>query len=171
MRAMKIFMIVLLVLVVLIGGVFAVGSLMGGNKDLGEAPDFTAVTLAGEDFTLSRRYQTAGAALVFFDRNQVKSAALLQNLDGLTKSKDVRFILVAETETDAAALTVYLKENQVTPDDIILDTDQKIAKLYNVTTCPVTYFINAKGSVRAVTLANLSPGNVEKYLGYLQEER
>ena len=167
MNWMKTLLIILLIIVLGISALFVVGSLMGGDKDNGQAVEFTAETVQGEKISLSDCYQKNGAVLVFFDRSQIKSAALLQNISAGISETDVRFVLVAQGETESTAFSEYLRQNNVTEDVVISDSDGQIAAKYNITTCPVTYFINAEGSVRAVSLSNLNPGSVEKYLGYI----
>ena len=169
MKAMKTMLIIILVIVLAIAAMFFVGAMMGGDKDRGQAVDFTVTTIMDASFTLSQNYEKSGTVLVFFDRATAQSPALLENLGATVKGKNVKFVLVAVGETDQAALAIYLSEAGVAPDVVIADGKREVAEKYNINSCPVTYFINSTGSVRQVSLSNLNPDTAEKYLGFIDK--
>ena len=146
---------------------FGAASIMGGDKELGDAIDFTAVDAAGQNFTLSKNYE-GGVALIFFDRSQGDGVAHLTNMASAKQNKSVKTVLVAIGESDGKDILAYLKEKQLTADVVITDQKGEIAALYNVSTCPVTYFIDGHGVVRGVSLSNLTPTAAEKYYGYIE---
>ena len=146
---------------------FLAAGLMGGNKALGDAIDFTAADAAGKSFTLSKNYK-GGVALIFLDRSQGDGVAHLTNMAAAKEGKSVTTVLVAIGEKSGEDITAYLKENSLTADVIIPDEKGEIASLYNVTTCPITYFIDSDGVVRAVSLSNLTPTAADKYYDYIK---
>ncbi len=147
--------------------VFTVAYQMGGEKNLGQAVDFSAEDAVGEEFTLSKTYGQGGVALIFFDREQGDGKALLTNLSVAKQGKKVTTVLVAVGEKGGEQIQKYLAENSLSADVIIPDEKRQVADLYNVTTCPITYFIDTTGSVRSVSLSNLTPSAAEKYMGYI----
>ena len=148
--------------------VFLLADSLGGNKDLGAAPDFTAETAAGEAFTLSAQYKAGGVALIFFDRTASDGKALLTDLAAAKKDTDVTCVLISKGEQKGEDILTYLKETGLSADVVIAGSDGTICKKYNVETCPVTYFINTEGSVRAVSLSSLTPSAAQKYIGYIK---
>ncbi len=146
---------------------FVVAGLMGGDKELGDAVDFTAVDAAGKSFTLSENYE-GGVALIFLDRTQGDGKAHLTNMAAAKEGKSVRTVLVAVGEKGGADISAYLAENGLSVDVVIPDEKGEIAALYNVTTCPITYFIDSKGVVHGVSLSNLTPTAAKKYYGYIE---
>ncbi len=160
-------LLIILAVVVIIAVAFGAAELMGGDKALGEAIDFTATDAFGTPFTLSQNYKD-GVALIFFDRTQGDGKALLTNLAASKSKTSVKTVLVAIGETSGKEIKSYLDENDLTADVVIADQKGEIAALYNVTTCPVTYFINADGQVRGVSLSNLTPSAAQKYVSYIQ---
>lgn len=159
----------LVVVIVAVG--FSAAYLMGGEKDLGQAVDFSAKDAAGEQFTLSKAYAQSGVALIFFDREQGDGKALLTNLAAAKEGKNVLTVLVAAGEKSGEEIVKYLADHALTADVVIPDEKRQVADAYNVTTCPITYFIDSKGSVRSVSLSNLTPSAAEKYLGYIDDEK
>ncbi len=158
-------LLIILVVALVITLAFVVAGSMGGNKTLGDAVDFTATDVDGKSFTLSQNY-ASGAALVFFDLSQGDGKALLTNLAAANKGTSVQTVLIAIGEPQE--IKKHLAENKLTADVVIADPKAEIAALYNVTTCPVTYFIDADGQVRAVSLSNLTPSAAQKYISYIQ---
>ncbi|MBQ5841077.1 MAG: TlpA family protein disulfide reductase [Clostridia bacterium] len=146
---------------------FLVAGLMGGNKELGAAVDFTAKDAVGESFTLSKNYE-GGVALIFLNRSQGDGIAHLTNMAAAKEGKDIKTVLVAIGEKSGKEITDYLKDNHLTADVVIPDEKGEIAALYNVTTCPITYFIDGEGVVRGVSLSNLTPTAAAKYYGYIE---
>ncbi len=158
---------ILLAVIVVIALGFVGADLMGGDKDLGTAVDFTAKTATGEDYTLSSYYGKGGTALIFFDRATSDGKTLLTNLSAAKAGTDVRTVLVAKGETDGKAITAYLAEQGLSVDVIIPDGKGEVCAKYNVSACPITYFINESGSVRAVSLSSLTASAAQKYIGYI----
>ena len=146
---------------------FLAAGLMGGNKELGTAVDFTATDAAGESFTLSKNYG-GGVALIFLDRSQGDGIAHLTNMAAAKEGRSVKTVLVAVGEKGGEDITAYLKDNKLSADMVIPDEKGEIASLYNVTTCPITYFIDREGIVRGVSLSNLTPTAAGKYYGYIE---
>ncbi len=146
---------------------FAAASMMGGDKELGQAIDFTATDAAGNTLTLSKQYD-GGVALIFFNRTQSDGKALLTNLAAATEETEVKTLLIAIGEQNGEDITAYLSENGLHADTVIPDPKGEIAALYNVTACPITYFIDEAGTVRGVSLSNLTPSAAAKYVGYIQ---
>lgn len=153
-------LIALAVLLVLGLGLGA-GELMGSNKPQGPAIDFTV-----NEFTLSEHYKD-GVALIFINRTQGDGKTLLTNLAAAKEQTSVKTVLVAIGEESEESITDYLKENGLSCDIVISDKEGKIAALYNISTCPVTYFIDKEGQVRGVSLANLTPSAAKKYISYV----
>lgn len=146
---------------------FGAASIMGGDKELGDAIDFTAVDAAGKNFTLSKNYE-GGVALIFFDRSQGDGVAHLTNMAAAKQNTGVKTVLIAIGESGGEGITSYLKENNLSVDVVIPDEKGEIASLYNVSACPITYFIDRNGIVRGVSLSNLTPTAAEKYYGYIE---
>ncbi len=160
-------LLIILIVALVITLAFVVAGRMGDNKALGDAVDFTATDVDGKSFILSQNYQ-GGVALIFINRAQGDSKTLLTNLSAADKGTSVKTVLVATGETSDKDIKDYLAENELTADIVVADKKGEIAALYNVTTCPVTYFIDADGQVRAVSLSNLTPGAAQKYISYIQ---
>lgn len=148
---------------------FAVAAARGGDKDLGTVTDFSATSTTGESFVLSEQYSQSSVILMFFDRSKNSGQTLLTNVAAAAKDKNVTTVLVAVGETSEKELMAYLSENSLSADIVIADAQWEIAALYNISSCPVTYFINNEGSVRAVSLSNLTPSAAEKYVGYINK--
>ena len=166
---LKTVLFILLGIILAVVILFAVAAAKGGDKDLGAATDFKATSTSGVQFTLSEQYQRGGVVLMFFDRSQGNGTTLLTNVTAAVQRTDVTTVLVAVGETSEKELLMYLSENSLSADVVIADGKGEIAPLYNITSCPVTYFINAEGSVRAVSLSNLTPSAAEKYVGYINK--
>lgn len=158
---------IMVAVIAIVAIAFLVAGLMGGNKELGDAVDFTAKDATGENFTLSENYE-GGVALIFFDRTQGDGKAHLTNMAAAKEGRSVKTVLVAIGEKSGEDILSYLKENGLTADVVIPDEEGKVAALYNVTTCPITYFIDSQGVVRGVSLSNLTPTAAGKYYGYIE---
>ena len=167
---LKPFLLICGAVILIIALFFAVAGLMGGDKNLGDSVDFTAEDAAGQAQTLSKLYGEKGVALIFFDRTQGDGKALLTNLAVAAEGKAVTTVLVAIGDS-GKYITDYLDEAGLTADIIIPDKKGEIAALYNVTTCPITYFIATDGSVRGVSLSNLTPSAAAKYFGYIESHK
>ena len=89
---------------------FVAAGMMGGDRDLGSAVDFTAVDQKGESFTLSKRFGVGGTALIFFDRTSGDAKALIENLSAAKKDTSVCTVLVAKGEKDSKEVEKYLKD-------------------------------------------------------------
>lgn len=165
---LKPFLIIMLIVTIFIAGLLVISAMMGGDKDLGAVPDFSATDVDGNEFTLSAAYKQGGLALVFLDRSNSDSTALMTNLTAAAKKTGVRIVVVAENESDTEAFMAYLNEKEILPDVVVPDTDGSIAQNFNVTACPITYFVNNEGSVRSVSLSTLTPTAAEKYCSFIQ---
>ena len=147
---------------------FVAAGMMGGDRDLGSAVDFTAVDQKGESFTLSKRFGVGGTALIFFDRTSGDAKTLIENLSAAKKDTSVCTVLVAKGEKDSKEVEKYLKDASLSVDVILPDEKGEIFEKYNVSACPITYFINKEGSVRAVSLSSLNASAAAKYIGYIK---
>ncbi len=162
MNVMKNILIVLLIVVLLIGAVLLYGFLKGGDRDLGQAPDLTVHTVAGEDITLSTFYKESGAVLVFFDRKNEQSVKLLQNLS----AADGTPVLLVSLDDTEKELSAFLSENNIAFPAAA--DDGAAAETYHISAGPVSYFIRKDGSVRAVSLSNMNEKTIRKYLKYIK---
>ena len=148
---------------------FAVAGMMGGDRDLGDSVDFTATDSKGESVVLSELYKESGVALIFFDRTMTDGKTLLTNLAAAKEGTEVTTLLIAIGESRGEDIEAYLAEMGLTADIIVPDEKGEVAALYNVTACPITYFIAKDGSVRGVSLSNLTPSAAAKYIDYIKE--
>lgn len=163
--------IILLIIVVFCAAALFIASLMGGSRDLGKAIDFSGQSLTDETITLSQNYGKKATVLCFYDTksdygDSMLSAIKEQITDRYGKDLDV-IVVAMEKEKTAAELSAYMKEKGVLFEHTLLDAEGGISKLYNISSSPITYFINKEGSVRASVLGTLTPSKMQKYLAMI----
>lgn len=168
-------LIILVAVAVVVALAFVAAGMMGGNKDHGKAVDFTATDINGDDYTLSSAYGKRPTVLVFLGKvtaadgkEAMTGDTLLKHLDEAIGDTDVRTVVVARDD-DGSFVQSYFKETGAQADVILPDQELTISQLYNVTACPITYFIDKNGSVRSVSLSNLTRSAAQKYVGYITQ--
>lgn len=164
MGFVKPFLIILGSIVAITVIAFCIAGIKGGNKDHGDAIDFTAKSVSGQPFSLRDNYGVSGTVLIFWDRGKSDCEALFQNLSA--KKTTAKLVVISKNDS-ADALRQYCAGKDWSFDTLIAD-DGSIFKKYNVTSCPISYFIDRNGSVRAVSLSSLNADAAEKYLSYIE---
>ncbi len=149
---------------------FVTAYMMGNDKDRGQAADFTATDISGESVIFSEVYKKGGAVLIFYDRAQNESKALLTHIADAKQGSQVTTVLVARGEKDGTALKEFLNKNALGADIIICDTDGSVFSAYRIKEedkVPLSYFVNREGSIRAVSVSNLTRSAAQKYVSFL----
>ncbi len=163
--------IILLIIVVFCAAALFIASILGGDRDLGKAIDFSGHTLSGEKVTLSQNFGKKGTVLCFYDTKSDYGDSMLSAIKAqITEryGKDLDVVVVAmDGEKTASELSAYMKEKGVLFEHTLLDADGSISALYNITSSPITYFINKEGSVRASVLGTLTPTKMQKYIAMI----
>lgn len=166
----KPFLIIMGVVVAMVVVAFCVAAFGGGNKDLGAAVDFEAADVNGNAFHLADNFGKRGTVLVFWDKQKSDCRALLENLSRLCDAKsDVCLTVIAAGEPDGAKLQKYCAEQKYKIDVLIADDELKVFEKYHITSCPISYFVDKNGSVRAASLSSLNEDAAAKYLSYISD--
>ena len=80
---------------------------------------------------------------------------------------EVQFVLVNQGEK-AAAVTAYLRQNQLNMPHVWLDEGMQARTALPYQGLPSTYFLNKNGEVVAHSLGELSPEQLQQYLAQIQ---
>ena len=163
--------VIFLIVIVFCAAALFIASLPGGDRDLGKAIDVSGQSLTGGKITLSENYGTKATVLCFYDTKSDYGDSMLSAIKAQVSErygKDLDVIVVAmEKEKSADALSAYMKEKGVLFEHTLLDADGSISALYNISSSPITYFINKEGTVRASVLGTLTPSKMQKYLAMI----
>jgi peroxiredoxin len=115
------------------------------TRVVNQAPDFSALTLSGEDFTLSK--QIGSPVLLFFatstNTSCQKMAVLLVAAN--KKYPSVKMILIDENDT-LTLLNNFIKKYAI-PFPAMIDNKSAVYKKFRMDTTPSTVYINAYGSI------------------------
>ena len=133
----------------------------GAEQDFGGlavsqvAPDFTATTLAGDTFQLSD-YQGQPVMLTFWSPECEACIAELPTLQAIADdaNADVTMITIAVDATPAGITDLFAQKGINIP--VIVDGAGDIARQYDLSYIPFSYFINPDGTVGQ----NMSPDKV-----------
>jgi len=114
------------------------------------APSFTLKTIDGEFFTLKDlKEKQKLLILYFYSQNNYDSLAGVKKLVGyfegyIIQEKYKVFLVNTQEklqEKDIELMKVYLSDNKI-PFPIILDSQKKVSKLYNIDTLPTAIFLD-----------------------------
>ncbi len=164
-RILRPFLIVLGVALVFILTFFIL-SLFIGDKEPQPAIDIVGVEKDGATlYSLSENFGKKGVALVFFELEHRHSQEVMQRM--VPKAKELGVEVVAVCVSDLSikeslqkmeALKMPLAEHT------LFDLQGEMAKKYNVSTAPCTYFIDKNGMMVDAYLGTISEDSIEKEL-------
>lgn len=132
------------------------------HKDPQPALDITGVEYDETSlFSLSDNYGKTGTALLFFDPAVSESTDLLGKvLEANGERVDV--LAVSVSGEPMAAQKQPISELSLDSAHILFDVEGTMAKTYNITTTPITYFIDKNGLVQDAFLGKISADSLEK---------
>ena len=130
------------------------------------APDITGVTADGKTlYSLSDNLDSTATLLVFFDHKTDKAVEVLQLISTVAPDYDVDVMAIATGEGTIEEQIKILKEKEITVfPHTLFDLDGEMAKAYNVTETPVTYFIDKTGRINDAYIASISEKSLRKEL-------
>ncbi len=159
------FLVVLAVATVFLITFFVLTLITSKDKDPHPAPDITGVTADGKSLYSLSEGQGKPRALIFFDLETRHSQELMQLLIPAAEEKGVEVVAVCIDAEDVAKGLARMKELEMpSAPHTLFDLDGEMAKTYNVTAGPVTYFIDKKGMIRSAYLAAISEKSLDKAL-------
>ncbi len=159
------FLVVLAVATVFLLTFFILSLFTGTDKDPSPAPDITGVTADGTSLYSLSDSLGKPCALIFFDLETRHSQELMQTLIPAAEEKGVDVVAVCiDAENVEHGLARMEELEMPLAPHTLFDLDGQMAKTYNVTAGPVTYFIDKNGMIRSAYLATISEKSLEKAL-------
>lgn len=158
--------------VLIIGGVallFLIAYLVAGlliGKEPQPALDITGPDEKGTLHSLSDHFGKHPTVLLFFDTKTDKATELLEQVAALEKDYDAKVMAVA-VNGDYEEQKSALEKMGARPSLLLFDVEGEMAKTYNVSTTPVTYFIDKSGMVQNVFLSSITDKTLKKTLASL----
>ena len=130
------------------------------------APDITGVMADGKSlYSLSENLGKTGTLLVFFDHDTEKAVEVMQLISTVAPDYDVDVIVIATGKGTVEEQLKILKEKEITAfPHTLFDLDGEMAKAYNVTETPITYFIDKTGRIADAYIASISEKSLRKEL-------
>ena len=125
------------------------------------AIDIVGPDAKGELHALSDAFGKRGTVLLFFDTKTDKATELLEQVAALDKEYDANVMAVA-VNGDYEEQKKALQEMGIDLTCLVFDVEGEMAKAYNVTTTPVTYFIDKSGMVQDVFLSSITDQTLKK---------
>ena len=113
------------------------------------APDFTLVTIDGENLTLSS-FRGKAVLVMFWERTCptcVRELPMLQSVYE-TLANDNLVVLAVNVEEENSEAVKSFAERWKLGFPILLDTERKVSELYNVSSIPVKVFIDRQGIIK-----------------------
>lgn len=158
-------LIVLCVAVIFLMSYLIISSII--NKEQHQyAPDITGVTADGKTlYSLSDNLGKKGTVLVFFDCETPKAIEVMQLISQVAPNYDVDVMAISKGDGTIEEQLNKIKENNITVfSHTLFDTDGEMAKAYNVTNTPITYFIDKEGRITDAYIASISEKSLKKEL-------
>ena len=164
-RIMRPFIIVLSVALIFFLSFFIL-SLFIRDKEPQPAPDIVGVGADGQTlYALSDQYGERGIALVFFGLDHRHSQEVMQRIVPQAEKEGVLVVAVCTEVSSVEQALQKMKELKIPQAEITLfDLDGEMAKEYNVTAAPCTYFIDKSGNILDAYLGTISEKSIEKEL-------
>jgi peroxiredoxin len=125
------------------------------------APDFTFTAPDGKTMKLSD-YRGKPVALHFWATWCGPCKAELPLISELTVSKSRELTVLAvdcgETDQDVSRFLSKRKYNL----NVVMDKDDRISRLYNITAIPQTYMIDAEGRIRSIQIGSYNQARLNR---------
>lgn len=139
---------------------FYILTLFIGKKDPRPALDITGVEADGKTLhSLSEHLGKEPVALVFFELEHRHSQEVMQRIVPKAEELGVEVVAVCVSDLTIEESLARMKELEMpTPAHLLFDLDGAMAKKYNVSAAPCTYFIDKNGMM------------VDAYLGTISEK-
>ncbi len=119
-------------------------------------------------YSLSDNYGQKGTVLVFFDLDTGKAVELMERLRDIAPDyPNVDVIAVSTTKGTIAEQKKRLAERNIDFPHILFDIDGEIAKTYQISGTPITYFIDKNGYVQDAYVSVISAKSLKKELSAL----
>ncbi len=119
-------------------------------------------------YSLSDNYGQKGTILVFFDLDTGKAVELMESLREITPDyPEVDVIAVSTTQGTIAEQKQRLAELKIDFPHILFDIDGEMAKTYQISGTPITYFIDKNGYVQEAYVSVISAKSLRKELAAL----
>ncbi len=158
-KILRPFLIILAVALVFVLTFFIL-TLFIGKKEPQPAIDVTGVEADGQTlYSLSENFGKKGVALVFFELEHRHSQEVLQRIVPKAKELGVEVVAVCVSDGTIQESLARMKELEMpVAEHTLFDLQGEMAKKYNVTAPPCTYFIDKNGMM------------VDAYLGTISEK-
>ncbi len=130
------------------------------------APDITGVMADGKSlYSLSENLEKTGTLLIFFDLDTDKAVEVLQLISSVAPEYNIDVIAVSTGKGTIEEQTALLNEKGITVfPHTLFDPKGEMAKIYNITGTPVTYFIDKTGRITDAYIASISEKSLRKEL-------
>lgn len=128
------------------------------------APDFTLANLKGRDVTLSEMLKEGPVLLDFWAtwcKPCVKAFPNLQDLYEKYEGRGLRVVTVSVDSPKSQARVAPLINSKKYTFEVLLDTQGRVAKRYNVMALPRTLLISPTGEIVYATVGNRPTGHKE----------
>lgn len=147
-------LILLIVALIFVGAFFIAKGLLG-EKEPQPAYDVSGVNYEGKITSLSDHFNHQGTVLLFFDLQTPKAVELLEQVNKIAPNYDVAVMATLHGD-DMEKKKQELEKLKIDPSIIIFDTDGEMAKTYNISATPITYFIDKNGNIVDAFVASIS---------------
>ena len=163
-RMMRPFLIVLSVALIFILTFFIL-TLFIKEKEPQPAPNIVGVGADGETLYALDEQFGRGIALVFFGLDHRHSQEVMQRLIPQAEKEGILVVAVCTEKGSIEETKKKMKEMEIPEAKITLfDLDGEMAKKYNVTAAPCTYFIDKSGNIVDAYLGTISEKSIQKEL-------
>ena len=154
--------IVILAIVALVLITYLVLNMILEHKDPQPALDITGVEYDETSlFSLSDNYGKTGTILLFFDPAVSQSTDLLADVF-MANQKQADLLAVSVSKESFATQKQTITALGLDTAHILFDTEGTMAQTYNITTTPITYFIDKNGLVQDAFIGPISAESLKK---------
>jgi cytochrome c biogenesis protein CcmG/thiol:disulfide interchange protein DsbE len=143
--------------IIIIASVVLVLSMPAAAGQSMKAPDFTLANLRGKDVTLSDMLKEGPVLLDFWAtwcKPCVKAFPDLQDLYEKYEERGLRVVTVSVDSPKSQARVAPLINSKKYTFEVLLDTQGRVAKRYNVMALPRTLLISPTGEIVYATVGN-----------------
>lgn len=135
--------------------ILILASVVSGSEDVSEkefkkAPDFTAKTLKGKNYTLSKNIGSGPVVINFWATWCVPCALEMESLKTLYEKyneKGVTFLSVSIDDMNSVSQVPGVTRSRKYPFTVLLDPGKMVSKKYHVTDVPQVFIVDNKGYI------------------------
>lgn len=145
---------------------FFILSLFIGKREPQPAIDIVGVTADGQSlYSLSESFGKESVVLVFFELEHRHSQEVMQRIIPKAEELGVKVVAVCVSELSIEQSLARMKELEMPlPEHLLFDLKGEMAKTYNVTAPPCSYFIDKNGMIIDAYLGTISAQSAEAEL-------